>query len=239
MTQFNEERLFIYNMGKVGSVSFQVAIRQQGLRSLHGHWIQTEKNEFNTHKLELVKKIQKGDHDDWKVISPIREPMSRNISAFFERISIYDSDYVNLKYRPEMVERFIKNYNYKWPDIWFKEELGKVFKFNPYQEPFDHKAGYHIYDTKYGEVLVIRLEDADRIVPEVFEEFLGLEGVQMAHSNSLANKHGGTIVEEIYTDFLEETKFSSDYLDKVYSLKYAKHFYSENEINQFKERWGK
>ena len=122
--------IFVYQMGKVGSVSFQVALREKGLRTIHGHWIHCEDGEFPASKKAMAKAIKAGKRNDWKVITPVREPIDRNISAFFQRIEAYYPDYRTYEYRPEMLSLFMENYNHDWPDIWFEKELMDIFEFD-------------------------------------------------------------------------------------------------------------
>lgn len=239
MTHYNANaNIFVYQMGKVGSVSIQVALREKGLHTLHGHWIQTEKGEYPTTKKALVNDIKIGKRKEgWKVITPIREPMARNISAFFQRIEQYYPKYRRYKYNKDVLDAFINTYNHNWPDLWFEKELMNVFEFDVYSEPFNYEKGYHIYKVKHGEVLIIRLEDAERVLSNAMEEFLGKENVRMFHSNSLQGRHKGTRVGKIYDEWREQAVFSEDFLDKIYSQKYVQHFYSSNEIQKFKEMY--
>lgn len=236
MTQ--SPNIFIYQMGKVGSVSFQVAIREKGLRTNHGHWIQYPDGEFNTSKAGLIKIIKRGTRgNDWKVITPVREPMDRNISAFFQQIEKYYPKYRNYEYTTQITDAFIERYNHKWPDLWFEKELMDVFEVDVYAAPFNHEKGYQIYKSPYGEVMIIRLEDSERVIGEAMKEYLGKEGVEMAHSNVLLDRHNGTRIGKIYPEFRESSIFSEEFLDEVYSLKYAQHFYTDEEREEFKMKW--
>jgi hypothetical protein len=233
--EFNTN-ILVYQMGKVGSVSFQVALKEKDLTAIHAHWMK-EDGEYPTSKPYLVEQIKKGVRDDWKVITPIREPVARNVSAFFQSIEKYYPAYKEYKYKEAVLESFLNNYNHKWPDMWFEQELMDVFEFDPFLVPFNHKKGYNIYEVKHGKILIIRLEDAERVIAKSVGRLVKKYGMKMARSNMLRVRHNGTRVGKIYQEFMENAQLPEDFLDEVYSMKYAQHFYSKDEIKKFKEKW--
>jgi len=227
--------ILVYQMGKVASVSIQVALRKKGLRTTHAHWMNNEEGEFPTSKKSLIKEIQEGTRGRWKVITPIREPMSRNISAFFQKIEDYWPAYRTYEFDPKMIEAFIEKYNHRWPHIWFHTELISVFEIDIFKQFFFPEEGYGIYKADYGDILIIRVEDLDKLSEKVFEEFLGVSGVEMVKTNTAMRNR----LAQMYLDFQEHAKFSEEFLNEVYGDIYARHFWSEEEINQFIKRWSK
>ncbi len=228
--------ILVYQMGKVGSVSIQVALRQKGLHTIHAHWMQC-KGEYPTSKDYLVEQIKSGKRDDWKVICLVREPVSRNVSAFFQSLEKYHPEYRNYKYNEVVLENFLYKYNHHWPDLWFDSEIMDVFDFDPFSEKFNRRRGYQIYEVKRGEILIIRLEDANKVVPKAMEEFLGLERVEMATANSITRRHNGTRMGKIYQEFMEAVELPKGFLNAIYDTRYAKHFYSKKELKNFKRKW--
>lgn len=229
-----KDRILVYQMGKVGSVSVQVALRRKGFRTLHGHYLWTaDHGEYNTSKPGLVEEILKKDKC-WKVVSLVREPVCRNISAFFQRIEVYYKQWRNYEYQVDMVGAFLNNYDHFWPLIWFDIEMLPLFQIDVYSEKFDCSKGYHIYHGEYADLLVIRLEDLDRVINQAFKEFVGIKGVKPALSNYTENR---TRVAQMYRDFRAEARFPSQYVDWMYSNRYSTHFYSAEELAEFKYRW--
>ena len=231
-----DTNILIYQMGKVGSVSIQLALKQKGLHGVHGHWMQN-KGEYPTTKKYLVEEIKSGGRDDWKVICLVREPLARNVSAFFQSLEKYYPDYRNYKYKEAVLESFLYKYNHHWPDLWFDLEIMDVFDFDPFSERFPRRQGYQIYEVKHGEILIIRLEDADKVIPEAIEEFLEIKGAEMATANSITRRHNGTRIGKIYNEFMETAQFPEGFLNAIYDTRYAKHFYSKKELKNFKRKW--
>jgi hypothetical protein len=223
-------------MGKVGSISIQKALKKKGLDSIHAHWMQGE-GEYPTSKKDMVKEIKRGTGGNWKVISPIREPVARNVSAFFQSIERYYPDYREYKYKEAVLESFLQDYNHQWPELWFDAEIMDVFDFDPFSEKFNRKQGYQTYEVERGEILIIRLEDADKVLPRAIKEFLGIRRVKMGASNAFIQRHNGTRVGKIYQEFMEAAELPEEFLNEMYDMRYAKHFYSEEEIKNFKKKW--
>jgi hypothetical protein len=228
--------VLVYQMGKVGSISIQAALKKKGLNAIHAHWMQGE-GEYPTSKEKMVEDIKNGTGDGWKVICPIREPVARNVSAFFQSIEQYYPAYREYEYKEDVLESFLQDYNHLWPELWFDTEIMDVFDFDPFSEQFDHKQGYQIYEAKHGDILIIRLENANKVLSKAMKEFLGVRRVKMERSNAFVQRHNGTRVGKIYKEFMEAAELPEDFLDEMYDMRYAKHFYSEKEIANFKEKW--
>lgn len=223
-------------MGRVGSGSINQALYDKGINALHAHWLSGDfpEAEFPTTKLKVIKWIQEDKFDFLNIITPIREPMARNLSAFTFSLIKYGASG-----RQETIEElqnlFLTKYNYAFPDLWFYNELIKNFKFNPFKKRFNHKKGYSIYKYKQYKFLILRLEDAPKILPEALRKFLKIRKIEMPHKSILETKK---YIGEKYRA-LKTLKYPEEYLEKVYNLQYVKHFYTENEIEKFKERWSR
>ena len=79
-------------MGKVGSSAINHVLHENNVKALHAHWMFHDYPiaEFPTLKPSFEKKIKKVYALD--VVTPIREPVSRNISAFFRTLERYCDD---------------------------------------------------------------------------------------------------------------------------------------------------
>lgn len=234
-TDLSNNRILVYQMGKVGSVSMQVSLRRLGFKTNHAHYLwMTHRGEYNTNKPGLVKNILKRDRQ-WTVVSLVREPIARNISAFFQRIEKYYPTYKTWEYKPDMVDAFLDAYEQFWPLIWYDLEMLPLFQLDIYAHEFDHTKGYTIYKNANVNLLILRLEDMDRVIGQAFKEFVGLRGVKPALSNYTTNK---SRVAQMYTDFKEKSRFPKEYLDWMYDSRYAKYFYTQEELMNFRSRWG-
>lgn len=225
--------IFVYQMGKVGSGSITRIIHDSGEKPLHGHWIAHAwpKGEFQTPKPKIVKEFDQ--LHPMKVVTPIREPVARNISAFFQNMGKYCKDSRNVPVE-KLQAILLEEYNIHYPDQWFELELMKVFKLDPFKEKFDYQKGYKTYQAGKHKFLILRLEDADRVVPGALKKFLGINGVKMIRRHIRVERT--QYVGQQYKEFLR-LPFPEEFLDRCYNLKYAQHFYTEEERYLYKLKW--
>ena len=98
---------------------------------------------------------------------------------------------------------------------------------------FEFARGYRRYRSNRAEVLLIRLEDLNRVAQKALSGFLGLEHVQVKRENDASEN----VYSDIYRTFREILSLPADYLDSVYSSAYSRHVYSEEELGRFRSRW--
>jgi len=199
---------------------------------------------------QFIRKLLKDqDHKGkWRVISLVRDPVARNLGTFFEHIEVLseDGDCWNLKsweYEFEtrvcrddqvrLIELFYEKCRHDTPLVYFDREFRDVLGFDVFESEFPVERGYQISRRDNADFLVIRLEDLNRCAAQAFSEFLGVDGFQLINRNV----GGGKEYAEIYDRFKRIIKLPSDYLDRMYDSKFARHFYTEVEIAEFRKRW--
>lgn len=225
---------FLYQMGRVGSNSINHTLYNSGINAFHAHWLAGNfpESEFPTTKPKIVKQLQKGETQPLKIITPIREPMARNLSAFMFNLINYGV--TGRKESPEELrDLFLKEYNINYPDLWFEKEFIPNIKLNPFEKRFSTRKGYQIYKVNKNKILILRLEDANKVFPTAIRRLLGVRNLQLIHIRSLEN---AKYIGEKYKQ-LKALPFPKDFLEKVYNLKYVKHFYTEKEISTFIDKW--
>ena len=82
------------------------------------------------------------------------------------------------------------------------------------------------------QVLVMRLEDLRKCHEYAFEEFLGRK-VPLVNANEAVNKEYNAL----YRKFLSSVVLPSNYVEKMYTSQYVRHFYSPEEISAFRAKW--
>lgn len=117
---------------------------------------------------------------------------------------------------------------------WFEDELKSGLDINIFEYPFDKEAGYQIIKIDEYEILLYRLESMNSL-EEVFEEFLNIKDFKLVRDNEANYKW----YNESYQNFLENVTMPQEYIDISYNSKYMKHFYTEEEILKFREKWEK
>ncbi len=243
--------IVIYYMGKAGSKSVAHSLSSYGLRPVfHMYKIDPDQGSYATPgKIQpgrriykdffvekgLLKNYVKGKKDA-KYITPIREPIARNISGFFHNFyNITGEEYTPDKYTiEELIDMFTEKGKHDFPLNWFDDNVKKVLDIDVYDYDFNKEKGWVTIKEDNVELLIFKIETDDTQIEKALIDFLGLDSdFELSRRNVGEEKDYG----EDYKKFKEEYKPSGSYMDKMYNSKYARHFYTENEIEDFKERW--
>ena len=141
--------IIVHQMAKVGSASIERAIRAR----------LPDRAVFHTHRLNpdwwltrsggsrLSARISRDGFQGFQLVTPIREPIGRNISALFENFDeFFDGDAENMS-ASEAIATFVERYSHGEPLTWFDQETKAVFGIDVYETPFDHERGYSICGT--------------------------------------------------------------------------------------------
>lgn len=253
--------IIVYQMGKVGSASMQRSLiatfRSMGM-DVPVHHI------HNLHNLEameksilqsaipredtlmgirlglaLKKQMDENPNQQWNLISLVREPVARSISDFFHGFQEIVPNYGQLYLQGQLSMEEVRNAFFSkfdppgTPYDWFDNQMKTIFDIDVYAKPFPIPKGYEIYrDRKRTPLLLIRLEDLDRVARQAMKEFLMIENFSITKSNIGAEKQYATL----YSDF-KNTPLPRKFLEKKYATKYARHFYSNDEIENFYKKW--
>lgn len=262
METITDSAVIIYQMGKVGSTTIHQSLEKAGLLLpiYKVHFLSDEgvKHGEEFHQKTLKKpwestphiqtshflrdKIRSDEPIQWKIITLVREPIRREISEFFQYLpSLYpellDAE-GNLEksralrvlqtkfmfYKPET------NYTCRWFDM----EVKSMFGLDVYEYPFDTEAGYSIIHHHNVDLLILRLEDLDQTFNRAINEFLEVDTpIEMVKANLRAEQKRGSLYQQIEQDFT----IRASLCQKIYSSKYATHFYAAAEIAQFIQKW--
>jgi hypothetical protein len=226
----NEPAVFIYQMGKVASSSTYQSLKKQ----YSGACIQSHsftRNNDNIHVKFLFEILQR-EKLPLKIISMVREPISRNISAFFQN---FERD-TGVKHKAnqhsveELKDIFLRNYNHEIPLIWLDENINKNFGIDVYKSPFPEK-GYDIFKNREVELLLFKHNLEDRIKEEILGDFIGITNFKLTSANVGEEKEYAST----YKKFCE-LNLPEYYLDQMLNSKYATHFYNKK-LKEIRKRW--
>ncbi len=99
--------------------------------------------------------------------------------------------------------------------------------------PFDKESGYSIIKSGNIEVFVYQLEKLNNIIPQLSEWVGSNPFDQLVNDNIGEAKWTG----ESYKQAQKELVISQEYFDACFNAPYVKHFYSNEDIEKFKDRW--
>lgn len=249
--------LLVYQMGKVGSRAVVEALRasphlhrpvhhfhllndldeiEQAVRTTHAGDI-SQTLESIAYGRRIRQRLLDRPDENVDVVSLVRDPVRRNLSAFVQSFpqmvpEAYERFGRGELLRDEILGLFIDSFDHSAPLMWFDRQVREVFGIDVFEKPFDWEAGFTIYTRDSVRLMVIRLEDLDRCVGPALEGFLGLTGVRV----SRANETGATEHSRLYHE-LEAAGMPMSYLDSMYGSRFARHFYSADELAKLTAGW--
>jgi uncharacterized protein YktA (UPF0223 family) len=147
----NIDPIVVYQMGKVGSLTVYESLLKSSVYQenvFHVHRLNSEIVP-NTKKNKFLRELYDNEsaHNKWKVISLVRDPIARNISAFFHNLEIFLPNFYK-QYRGnnydilKLVDVFYKSYPSNVPNNYFDAEIKTMFDIDVFSTSFDTSIGY-------------------------------------------------------------------------------------------------
>lgn len=241
--------IVVYQMGKVGSSSVTESLKLACVNHVfHVHRmnpdnIQRVRKEYldnNQRPLDekvgerlyrsIVERRRKA-----KFITLVREPISRNISAFFQNFMRFTgAEYDDADYTvEELVEIFIRDYKHSVPSTWFDVEMKQTLEIDVYEYQFPKEKGYLSIKKGNFELLILKLEVDDSIKESAIAQFIDKEDFRLIRSNVAKEKN----YFQTYRDFILTLKLPESYVESMCNSEYTRHFYSDAEIESIRSDW--
>ncbi|MEQ9287541.1 MAG: putative capsular polysaccharide synthesis family protein [Cyclobacteriaceae bacterium] len=220
-------------MGKVGSHSIGNSLEKQYNGFVcKGHVFSKYFGELGQRKL-FDNYYRKGKKKI-KIISLVREPIGRNVSAFFQNFEVErgeapDKDIYTID---NLRSIFLSEYRHYEPLSWFHFILHH-FNIDVFKREFPSQ-GYCLYQNNEGvELLVLRSDLEDKYKEEHIGNFLDLSNFKIERFNIGRNKSYG----EVYREFVEKVKLPEWYLEMMKESIFFNHFFSKTEIEEICSHW--
>jgi len=251
--------IVIYQMGKVGSSSFEKTFYELKLTRpvMKAHVLYREHMEFlreelgitareyyARHRVEprsryLLREIQKArvnGRGDWRFITMVRNPVAQNLSSFFQLLDVIFPDlHVRLRAGTLNLDQLREQFIQRYPadcfyNRWFDREMKASVGIDVLEAPFDPSKGYATYEQGCFNLLLLRLESMRDCASEAILEYLGIDDFALSETNRGDDKEYA----ELYKLFREEVVLPADYLDSMYGGRLARRFYTAQELEQFR-----
>ena len=245
----SEMTVLVYQMGKVGSSTISFSMRTAGIECEHVHRVLPETIKA-VRKQHLQRGVEPKDervglaigrrlresNEPVRIITMGREPISRNISAYFQNLSeFFVGEELNSIRVDGAIETFLEEYPHQTPVKWFDDEFETATGLSVYRGGFDFEKGYEIFTEGKYSVLCLRVEEPDETKQIALEEFLGRKDIILTSAN-VANQKAYA---DLYREFKNQVVLPEEYIDNLLQSKYATYFYSGKELERIREGWSK
>ena len=234
LTQLNAP-VFIWTMGKVGSTSIARALGSvKGISVFTSHFMNDDAHPRSRvlykHLIEPKKPL--------KIISLVRDPMSKNVSSFFQN---YEKN-TGRPYSPSdlsleaLSDLFFNRYqHHRSPLTWFDDYIKRYTNIDVYSQQFPVAAKAYTLNRDNVDLLVMRCDLADEQKARQIERFLGL----VPNSFAVTSQNVGDRKDysETYKAFKAHIQLPDDYLEEMAQSQYFQHFYTDNEIDRAIIKW--
>ena len=175
--------------------------------------------------------------DEYYVINSLRDPIMINISGMFFSDVVKDKGDIDGINQQLYLSSINDNRNgqsygsemFKW---YYEKLFNPLIGFNVFDIDFDKEGGYSIYKEGNLNILILKTERLDDVYLEAFSKLYGFE-----FKNKLP--HANTQKSQQYLNYKNNTKLNIDFVNMMYDNNYMKHFYTEQEITNFKNKWTK
>lgn len=262
----NSSVIFVYQMGKVGSMSTYLTLKKklpdQAIYHIHNLNSEHFSKIWETMQLDqhyhaftfghscitkyLSEHIEeiKGQKSI-KIITGVREPIARNISWFFQIIHcacVFPEFFIKyekgLITMDDIIKKFwSQNFVYGKPYDWFEEELEAVFGIDIASIDFPKEKGYAIANFPDRNIELLVLK-LEKLDSCLKEALETFLGVENLDCERLDR---ADFLDEndylIYDNLRKSLTFSDEYLEEIYDQPLVRHFYTDEEINKFKLKW--
>jgi len=206
----------VFTMEKVGSSTCMQTFRESGFNPDRG----------TRHNLDYLGSVEKYAG----VITPVRDPIARNVSYFFE---IHGNDILPASPTNEQIhDMLFEKVNFDDPLTWFDQVYKPFTGIDVYKHKFNRTRGWSILDKKF---LIIQTEKLSEQLPTAFEGLFGLHPGSIHRARTTESRAYG----ELYTRFVEWVQFPADLVDHLLGSKYSTFFYTKKQLEGMRKRWVK
>jgi len=248
--------ILIYQMAKVGSRSVYRSLRAAGLYSLHVHRVTEESRldgfEFHLrhgvvppihlYVSQMLRPYLRYTSHSLKFISLVRDPVARYVSNLYQKEEYLSDAGSGLGIVTSNVEQTRQNVREQLADPgtmdytfgWFDRQIKAVLDIDVMRKPFDKERGFKLYKGPRAEGLVLKLERLSDLLPTVVSDFVGRE-LQVTRANVRRQTKRG----KEYARVKSELSLPTATIDRIYGHEWVHHFYTRDEIESFRSRWGK
>jgi len=223
--------IFVFQMGKVGSSALMATLcRDVGGSVEHAHRFV----KFSREGAEALVRCRR-----WRlpyfVVCPVRDPIARNVSAFFENFErvVGEPFGVRPRTRDDLRTLLLERFNHCGALDWFDAEFRPLFGLDALAQPFDKARRWQIYRVRSARILIYRADLERDLQRDVVGAFLGRPLGDWIRRNEAADKdYAGA-----YADFRANARLPPVLIQTLHRSRFARAFWTEQELAEIAARW--
>lgn len=228
----SDYRVLIYQMGKVGSTTLWKSISKYE-KCLHVHHLNPNIDTPDDLIDDYIYCNRLLKMNNLKIITMIREPITRFISDYFSDSHFYSEKRIMEDLLEQLDFQSEKNYPFEW----FKNELEYFTSINVFDYDFDKERGYGIIKKNNFEILCLQTERM-RFNEQVIGEFLGIENFHLCEDVNVGDRKASRFA---YKKVRENIEIPYRIIERYYggNNQAMNHFYSVGDQERFVEKFKK
>ena len=117
---------------------------------------------------------------------------------------------------------------------WFDRQVRDSFGIDVFATPFPKKDGYAIYEGRRVRLLVLRTRESGCVCHRGLARH---SSTFLTSSQPRANVGEDKDYKDIYLRFKQDVVLPESYLEQEYGSRFARHFYTDEELLRFKQQW--
>lgn len=245
---WSSEITLVYTMAKVGSTSYYKVLKKYPWSPVfHIHSLNlSEEHQYNqalktkglypdswSNTNSILRHLRQGKKT--KVITAIRNPFQRNISAFFEVLEYYTDRRGEQMSTQELTQIFLEKLPHDYPLDWFDKEINNYLGINVYQYPFDTSKKYQRINKGPISLLLLRTDTPDTVKVAQITDFSKKSIDAFSKQNIATDKYYA----QAYERFKRTVRLPHTYIQKLTEHSFTRHFFHLKEIVAMRNRWSK
>ncbi|GAA4826801.1 putative capsular polysaccharide synthesis family protein [Algivirga pacifica] len=249
-----KEIVLIYSIGKVGSSSVYSSIKSSevNIPTFHLHSLAPERieeqkeyyrsgvrNSVPFHLIQSTAMLEALKSYNGKIylLTPIREPISRELSSIFQDSFNFSNSKDDLKNDlSSTVNDKVKDLVSELPEYeWFERELKQVFNIDIFDVNFDFDPDqgylYQTYDNL--DFCLVRAENLNQSFRDITKKMFGEHNsISLSSANEASDKFYNTS----YIEIKKEISLDEEQLEKVVNSSFIQKFYPDF-ISNIRRKW--
>ena len=246
----SSEIVLIHSIGKVGSSTLQESLKKHRRLVIHTHFFNKENISYwkryyiksprraapmHIYRGQAIAGILDKTKKDIRIITPFREPVSREFSSLFQDNRVYPELLGDVDQAMGVLRKIGGRLAKELPEErWINRELKQTLGFDIYKENFPCSKGFITLEKDNKKILVFRLENLESLFPSVFDDFLHSYAGRLINVNVGAQK----AYSKRYKAIREKKMLSENDILAIQNQQFWRWMYPDFDT-KLKARWGK